>query len=122
MFHIIILLSYVFDLSLCTEMKYHHKGRDTLTPLPFVVMWDMFWQRRSASYFVNMRSVVNSDRQNVSDLMYMKYEADLLCQNITYITTKGRGVRVSHPVIRWPCGRCSPIRDIHDDRTHYFYT
>ena len=36
------------------------KGRDTLTPLPFVVMWDMFWQRRSASYFVNMRSGVNS--------------------------------------------------------------
>ncbi len=30
-----------------------NKGRDTLTPLPFVVMWDMFWQRRSASYFVN---------------------------------------------------------------------
>ncbi len=32
------------------------------------------------------------------DLMFTKYEADL-CQNITYITTKGRGVRVSHPVL-----------------------
>ena len=30
--------------------------------------------------------------------MFTKYEADLLCQNITYINTKGRGVRVSHPV------------------------
>ncbi len=27
-----------------------HKGRDTLTPLPFVVILAMFWQRRSASY------------------------------------------------------------------------
>ncbi len=34
------------------------------------------------------------------DLMFTKYEADLLCQNITYITKKGRGVRVSHPVLR----------------------
>ncbi len=33
-----------------------NKGRDTLTPLPFVVMKDMFWHRRSASYFVNVRS------------------------------------------------------------------
>ncbi len=33
-------------------------------------------------------------------LMFTKYEADLLCQNITYINTKGRGVRVSHPVLR----------------------
>ncbi len=30
--------------------------------------------------------------------VFTKYEADLLCQNITYITTKDRGVRVSHPV------------------------
>ena len=30
------------------------------------------------------------------DLMFTKYEADLLCQKITNITTKGRGVRVSH--------------------------
>ena len=35
-----------------------NKGRDTLTPLPFVVMWGMFWQRGSASYFV-------ADEQNV---------------------------------------------------------
>ena len=33
------------------------------------------------------------------DLMFTKYEADLLYQNITYITTNGRGARVSHPVI-----------------------
>ncbi len=32
------------------------------------------------------------------DLIFTKYEAELLCQNITYITTKGRGVRVSHHV------------------------
>ncbi len=32
------------------------------------------------------------------DLMFMKYEADLLCQNITYFNTKGREVRVSHLV------------------------
>ncbi len=67
-----------------------HKGRDTLTPLPFVVIWDMFWQRRSASYFVNIMFTL--------DLMITKYEADLLCQNITYINTKGIGGRVSHPV------------------------
>ena len=30
--------------------------------------------------------------------MFTKYEADLLCQKITYINTKGRGVRISHPV------------------------
>ncbi len=36
------------------------KGRDTLTPLAFVVMWDMFWQRTYALYFVNIRSGVNS--------------------------------------------------------------
>ena len=73
-----------------------YKGRDTLTPLPIVAMWDMFWQRRSASYFVNIRFGVNSF---TLDLMFTKYEADLLCQNIIYITTKGRGVRVSHPVL-----------------------
>ncbi len=33
------------------------------------------------------------------DQMFTRYEADLLCQNITYITTKGRGVRVFHPVL-----------------------
>ncbi len=33
------------------------------------------------------------------DLMFVKYEADLNCQNITCITTKGRGIRVSHPVL-----------------------
>ncbi len=30
--------------------------------------------------------------------MCTKYEADLLCQNLTYITTKGRGVGVTHPM------------------------
>ncbi len=73
--------------------------------MPFVVMLDMFWQRRSASYFVNIRSGVNSVPLYLMeiftlDLMFTKYEADLLCQNITYITIKGRGVRVSHPVFK----------------------
>ncbi len=36
------------------------KGRDTLTPLPFAVMWDRFWQWRSASYLVNIRSGVKT--------------------------------------------------------------
>ena len=31
-------------------------------------------------------------------LRIVYYEADLLCQNITYITTKGRGISVFHPV------------------------
>ncbi len=43
-----------------------NKGSDTLTPLPlFVVMWGMFWQRRSASYLVNIRYRVKSDKQKV---------------------------------------------------------
>ena len=35
------------------------------------------------------------------DLMFAKYEADLLCQNMSHITTKGRGIRVSLPL----CGK-----------------
>ncbi len=41
--------------------------------------------------------------------MFTKYEADLLCQNITYITTKGRGVSVSHPVYS-----ILPMRHLYD--------
>ena len=40
-------------------------------------------------------------KKGTPDLMFTKYEADLLCQNITDITTKGRGVRVSHPVVSY---------------------
>ncbi len=31
--------------------------------------------------------------------MFTKYEADLLCPNMSYISTKGRGVRVSLPLL-----------------------
>ena len=79
------------------------KGRDTLTPLPFVVMQGMLWQRRFASYFVNIRELSFF----TPDPMFTNYEADLLCQSITFITTKSRGVRVSHPVNQkvYHCGK-----------------
>ena len=70
-------------------------GWDTLTPLPFVVMYVMFWQRNSASYFINMRSGV---KEFTPVLLFTKYEAEVLCQNMSHITTKGRGVRVSLPL------------------------
>ncbi len=56
----------------------------------------MFWHRRSASYFVNMRPGVNF--LDTPDLMSTKFEADRLCQNMTYITTKYFGFRVSLPL------------------------
>ena len=46
-----------------------------------------------------MRSKISPLTQGSTPIV-TKYEADLLCQNITYINTKGRGVRVSHPVLR----------------------
>ena len=39
-----------------------------------------------------------SGKEFTPDLMFTKYEADLLCQNMFYITTKGRGVRASLPL------------------------
>ncbi len=36
-------------------------------------------------------------------LMFTKYQADLLCQNMPHITTKGRGVMVSLPLLQLPC-------------------
>ncbi len=96
------------------------KGRDTLTPLPFVVI--SLWASRGSDFPERWQIVTMAQGLNVlhvlakeicfilckhkvrsmftPDLMCTKYEADLLCQNITYITTKGRGVRVSHPVWR----------------------
>ena len=76
----------------------------------------MFWQRRSASYYANMRSGVNfftpeliipvwpTSTNILFRVMFTKYEADLLCQNMPYIyTTKGRGVRVSLPLLIFHC-------------------
>ncbi len=36
-----------------------------------------------------------------TDLMFTTYEADLLCQNMAHITTKGRGVSVSLPLFTY---------------------
>ncbi len=55
--------------------RYLTTGWDSMTPLPFVVIYVMFWQRRSASYLVNMRSV-RSKQEFTPDLMFTKYEAD----------------------------------------------
>ncbi len=72
-----------------------YNGRDTLTPLPFVVMWGIpvgagpF--KPCARRDVLAREIC---------FMFTKHVADLLCQNTTYITTKGRGARVSQPVFR----------------------
>ena len=70
-------------------------GWDTLTPLPFVealTLPDTYPQKLVITY------------GEIWDLhklkIFTKYEADLLCQNMSHVTTKGRGVRVSHPLQR----------------------
>ncbi len=48
--------------------------------------------------FIFCKHEVRSKLFVYQDLVFTKYEADLLCQNMFYITTKGRGVRVSLPL------------------------
>ncbi len=67
----------------------------------------MFWHGGSSSYFVNTSPRVNSfvsfptqqvAKEFTPEFMFTKYEEDPHCQNKTYISIKGMGARVSHPV------------------------
>ncbi len=51
--------------------------------------------------------------------VFTKYEADLLCQNMPYIATKGRGVMVSLPL--WRQSSVKSVKANLDSKVEKFY-
>ncbi len=55
--------------------------------------------RSRVNFFPPSKEWIEKDLEFSPDLMFTKFAADRLCQNITYIYTKDPGLRVSLPLI-----------------------